>query len=420
MKTIANIKFIFICLIIISGVGVTAQDSITVAKERIRKEIIYTQILLEETDKNTQISTGKLELLDRRISSREEYIQVIKKEMQAIHFKVSKIEKSIEELDNELNEIKLEYEKMIFFAYRNRSDYDKMMFILSAQSFNQAYRRLRYLQQYAEYRKNHVQLLVNTKNKLYEGLEKLYNQKTEKQKLIKELHLEKEFLAEERDQHAIILDQLSKQKDILEKKLEDKKSNNNYLQNTILGIIKEEIQSKKELAQKHSDSLKQEKTTEPIPKKRPTKLTAAEKKLIEKFAKKKGKLPWPLKKAIITSHFGVHEHPILPKIQLQNNGIDLSTNIGSKVHPIYMGIVSQVVQIPGNNYAVLIKHNEYYTLYSNLIDITVRPGQVVYKQDEIGTVFTDTNDDNRTTLQFQIWYKKQKLNPEEWLKNELL
>lgn len=65
--------------------------------------------------------------------------------------------------------------------------------------------------------------------------------------------------------------------------------------------------------------------------------------------------------------------------------------------------------------AVIIRHGQYLTVYSNLVNVAVKKGDAVSVRQNLGTVFTDANDGHKTILKFQIWKESQKLNPEEWL-----
>ena len=132
------------------------------------------------------------------------------------------------------------------------------------------------------------------------------------------------------------------------------------------------------------------------------------------FLQNKKRLPWPVEKGIITEHFGIHQHPVLTNVQIRNNGINIATNAGSKVRSVFEGEVSRVFGITGGNTAVIIRHGEYLTVYSNLSEVIVKKGDKINTKQEIGTVYTDL-EDQKTILKFQIWKENQKLDPEEWI-----
>ena len=143
-------------------------------------------------------------------------------------------------------------------------------------------------------------------------------------------------------------------------------------------------------------------------------LTPAEKELSTDFGKNKGRFPWPVDRGLITEEFGEHPHPVLKRVMVRNNGIDITTSAGEKARAIFRGVVSRVVAIPGGNMAVIIRHGNYLTVYSNLSDVFVRVGQNVDTKQEIGKIYTDPSD-NKTVLKFQLWHENQKENPEDWI-----
>jgi murein hydrolase activator len=135
----------------------------------------------------------------------------------------------------------------------------------------------------------------------------------------------------------------------------------------------------------------------------------------ENFAQNRLRLPWPVERGVITEKFGVHRHPVLEKVQVRNNGINIATEPGSKARAVFNGEVSRVFGITGGNSAVILRHGSYLSVYSNLREVTVKTGDKVSARQSIGTVYTDPEDGDKTILKFQIWHENQKLNPEEWL-----
>jgi len=133
------------------------------------------------------------------------------------------------------------------------------------------------------------------------------------------------------------------------------------------------------------------------------------------FEQNRRRLPWPVERGVITDHFGVHQHPVLKNIQVKNNGVDISTVQGAKARSVFGGEVSRVFVVSGGNYAVIIRHGKFLTVYSNLVDVLVKSGDKVSIKQTIGTIGTDNEDDNKTVLKFQIWKENVKMNPEEWI-----
>jgi murein DD-endopeptidase MepM/ murein hydrolase activator NlpD len=144
-------------------------------------------------------------------------------------------------------------------------------------------------------------------------------------------------------------------------------------------------------------------------------LTSEEKLLSGDFSNNRGRFPWPVQRGLITDHFGPHPHSVLKYVTVDNPGIDITTQSNAKARSIFKGEVTRIVAIPGSNMAVIIRHGNYLTVYSNLSEVFVKANQIVDIKEEIGTIFTDQTDDNKTVLKFQLWREKTKLDPEDWL-----
>jgi murein DD-endopeptidase MepM/ murein hydrolase activator NlpD len=144
-------------------------------------------------------------------------------------------------------------------------------------------------------------------------------------------------------------------------------------------------------------------------------MTPEEKLASGQFEQNKRHLPWPVERGVITDHFGVHDHPVLKNIVVHNNGVDISTVQGAKARSVFAGEVSRVFMVTGGNTAVIIRHGKYLTVYSNLINVQVKSGEKVSTKQTIGTIGTDSDDEAKTVLKFQIWKENEKLNPEEWI-----
>jgi len=143
-------------------------------------------------------------------------------------------------------------------------------------------------------------------------------------------------------------------------------------------------------------------------------LSAKQKEITNAFASSKGKLEWPINDGVITSEFGENSHPVLKGIKTFNNGIDISTTKHSKVRCIFEGITRKVVSIPGANLTVIIRHGNYLTVYSNLVDVNVRPGNQVAKGEIIGEVYRDKSS-NENILHLELYRENNRLNPKDWL-----
>jgi murein DD-endopeptidase MepM/ murein hydrolase activator NlpD len=137
--------------------------------------------------------------------------------------------------------------------------------------------------------------------------------------------------------------------------------------------------------------------------------------LSDNFERNKGKFPWPVSQGVITDRFGEHPHPVMKNIIIRNNGIDITTSPGEQARSIFNGIVSRVFAVPGGNMAVIIRHGQFITVYSNLKEVLVKQGDQVVTSQNIGIIYSDPNEEDKTVLKFQIWKENVKLNPELWI-----
>jgi len=416
------IPVFFIFLFIHPSFSQKDKDKLKKNKQKIQKEIEYTNKLLNETRKDKKSSLTKLLILNNQISKREELISNTTSEIQLVDNKITQNKNEIDRLQYNLQSLKDEYAKMIYYAYKNRNSYDRLMFLFSSKDFYQAYRRLKYLQQYSQYRKKQAEMIQATQTQLGDKVQKLSTVKNEKQNLVTEQESEKTKLAgEKEEQNSTYKDLQKKEKKLLET-LKEKEAAAKKLQKAIEDIIAKEIAKAEEDARIKA-KLKKEKTSsvnktpEESHKSTPLTelpLTPDEQNLSTIFSNNKGKLPWPSASGIISSTFGPHEHPVLPGIKTMNNGIDITTSQSSRARAVFDGKVTGVITIPGAGKAVIIRHGEYLSVYSNLEEVYVKMGDKVRTKQDVGLISTNTSE-SKTELHFELWKGKVLLNPASWI-----
>ena len=392
-------RLIIFCLFIFSGIILNGQslDDLRLKKEKAREQIKYTNHLLNEARQNEKYSLNKLKLINEQIKLRNQLIGDYTNEIAVIDELINENKDLIEALDRDLSALKDEYAEMIRFARKNRNSFDKTLFLLSSKDFNQAYKRLMYLQQYAEYRQKQAKLISEIHDLIGKKVTDLEKRKEQKQKLVEGKVQETEQLNNEKTEQGKYVDSLQKKQKDLQKQLNEHQKVEEQLSREIERIIEEEARKSKA---KGSAGFV---------------LTPEQKLISGQLEQNKGRLPWPVERGIITERFGVHAHAVLKTVQVKNNGIDISTSAGSKARAVFGGEVSRVFGISGGNMAIIIRHGNYLTVYSNLKEVTVKPGDKIKAKQELGSVFTDENDGGKTILKFQIWKESQKLDPELWL-----
>jgi septal ring factor EnvC (AmiA/AmiB activator) len=372
-------------------------------KKQLQKEIEYTNQLLAETKKNKKLSLNQLVTLNKKISAREELISTINTQIAILNRQIEGNKESINGLQKDLTKLKYEYAKMIYYAYKNQDAYSRLMFVFAAKDFEQAFMRLKYLQQYSDYRHKQAEMIVQTKKNLDDKVHDLEMKKSDERVLLSSQQTEKQNLTSEKTEKEQVFSQLQEQEGKLKKDLDKKKKDAEKLQQAIQRVIQKEL-----------EKMQKEAVTANKPKPERLVLTPESQQLSNSFASNKNKLPWPILKGFVSEHFGVHPHPLMPNIDINNNGVDITTNTGALTRAIFDGEVKAVVNMPGSGQFILIRHGEYLTIYSNLKEVYVKVGDKIKTKQNIGSILLD-DDDSKTVLHFEIWKGQTKLDPEDWL-----
>jgi len=397
-------------------------DELRKKKQKTNEQIKYTTKLLEEAKKNQTKTLNKFKILNKQIELRTTLITGINSEVGVLADFIDQNAWLVASLNADLEGLKKEYAQMIVFAQRNQTNYSKLLFVLSSNSFNQAYKRIVYLRQYTEYRKRQAELIQWIRDLIQVKVSRLQLQRAEKETLLLSKKQEADQLNKEKKQQGQYLTTLQQKQKEFEKKLREQQQIEAQLSNEIQKIVEEEVRKARERARelaRAKEAAKQTGKPAGKPSAKPAESTSYEMTPEEKlasgqFEQNKRRLPWPVERGVITDHFGVHEHPVLKNIQVKNNGVDISTAQGVKARAVFAGEVSRVFMVTGGNMAVIIRHGKYLTVYSNLVNVQVKSGDKVSIKQTIGTIGTD-GDDEKTVLKFQIWKENEKMDPEGWI-----
>ncbi|HPR32036.1 MAG TPA: peptidoglycan DD-metalloendopeptidase family protein [Prolixibacteraceae bacterium] len=386
------IIFAILLLIVIPARSQTL-DELKGRKEKTRQEIDYTNRLLNETGRDSRASLNKLSLINQKIVLRNNLITDYNTQLNILQNSINDHQFIVTILTEDIERIRYEYAQMIRQAYRNRGNHHLFLFLLSSKNFDQAYKRILHIRQMARYRKKQSEQIDAIRMVLQQKISDLNQRKMEQQEILSQQMEETSKLNLEKQKQTDYYNQLKKREKELKKHLQDQQKMEEKLEKEIQKIIEEEARKLQSQNRSEEDQI-----------------------LSENFEKNKGRFPWPVKSGIITDKFGEHAHPVMKTILIRNSGIDISTQSGEKARSIFNGSVSKVFAIPGGNIAVIVRHGEYITVYSNLKEVFVKEGDRVDTLQEIGTIFSDKHEDNKTILKFQLWKESQKLNPEEWIK----
>ena len=393
------LRIFIIGLLIVFSQQLLAQnkaEDLKIKRQKIEKEIDYTNKLLKKTRKNKKHTLYELQLIQNKINQRNKLIVSLRKEIDFLEKKITQTKSSIKDLNSQLDNLKAEYSRAVTFLARNNSDLDKLIFIFSAEDLNQAYQRMRYIDELTDFIRHQadsIQLMEsNRKNELND----LRVQKDKKNKLLERENEQLEKLESNLQEKDKVSKSFSKKEKQLRAQLRQKQKEAKKLNQRIENIIASETKVSRSNSGVDSYAL-----------------TPAEKKLADDFRNNKGKLPWPTERGFVSETFGTHAHPVLKHVMVKNNGINIVTTSGSKARAVFKGKVVSVVSISNTNIAVIVKHGNWFTVYSNLEKVFVKKGDEVTTKKPIGLIHTNLK--GKTELHFEVWNGKQKQNPLYWI-----
>lgn len=395
----------------------------------LQKQITESETLLKTTKKTVSSQLNGLATLTGQIEERKRYILAINKDVDAIDRELSSLERELGRLQRDLKDKKKKYDSSVQYLYKNRSIEEKLMFIFSAKSLAQTYRRLRYVREYATYQRLQGEEILKKQEQVNKKKAELKQVRTAKANLLKEREAEKLKLEKQEKEKRTLVANLKKKQRGLQNEIAKKRREAGRLNARIDKLIAEEIEkarkraaeeARREAAARKKEEAKTGKKSPSASKAKAAPLGAytmskADRELSGDFASNRGKLPMPISGAyIITSHYGQYAVEGLRNVKLDNKGIDIQGRPGAKARAIFNGKVAAVFKLNGL-FNILIRHGAYISVYCNLSSASVKQGDTVSTKQSIGQVFSDGADGGRTVLHFQLRKEKEKLNPEPWL-----
>ena len=386
----------------------------------LQKEISTANQLLKKTKKDKEMTLNEVNLLDKKIKQREQLITTYNEQIAVLDDEIQTGQSNIKTLNSDLKKLRKEYAKMIVFANKNRSHYDKLGFIFASKDFNQAFSRLRYIREFNEARKVKIDQIASTERRISEEVEASQQAREEQAALLKDEKTQQEALQKEKKDLNGQVAKLKKKEGSLQQDIKNKQQQAKKLQKAIDDIIAEEIRKanaeaeRKRKEEEKKNAGKGKTTTAPATKEKGMALTPAEKTLSSNFVNNKGNLPWPVERGVISSSYGKHTSVVSDKVTVTNNGIDIATTEGAQARAVFDGEVASVAKLMGSNTVVIIRHGEYFTVYSNLENVTVKRGDKVKTKQNLGTVHTNKTED-KTELHFELLKEQNRQNPANWL-----
>ncbi|HZH55218.1 MAG TPA: peptidoglycan DD-metalloendopeptidase family protein [Sphingobacteriaceae bacterium] len=420
---------VFMVALVVMVPGLKAQQSsaeLQKQRERLDREIRQLSESLKTTSSDRTLSLRQVNALTAQLRLREQKIATINQEIRILNNQIATNTRAVKQLEEELAQLRQDYERMVLFAFRNRNAHHKMMFIFASKDFNQAFKRVKYLQQLNESRKNKSVEIAETQAEIELKLAQLEASRKEQAALLAEQQSERKEIAAEQGEESRVLRSLTAKEKEFEQEINMRQQELRRLTAAINQAIQRELEEERrreEEARKaavRAEAARTGKTVEEIEAETPTvtrsnaELLAATPeaaRLSADFASNKGRLPWPVKNGIVTTGFGMRTDGV--NAQSAMEGIRIQTHEGMAVTAVFDGEVTVVLQLQGLGYVVLVKHGQFYTVYGNLRGLTVKKGDSVTTGQTLGTAITDS--EGMTEVHFELIDAVVRQNPEHWL-----
>tara|TARA_R100001369_G_scaffold29172_1_gene52413 strand:- start:104796 stop:106019 length:1224 start_codon:yes stop_codon:yes gene_type:complete len=404
MKLKSYPQYIFIvAFLFIGSANLYSQNSREDLEERriqLREEIQKINNLRSSNKKKEKSVLTEVEDLVRQIRTTENLIKVTNQQANLLTRDISANTGKIQTLRKELESLKEDYGKMIQKSYKSKSQQSRIMFLLSSQNFLQAYKRLQYMKQYANYRKKQGDEIKVKSEQLQSLNIHLLDQKKVKEKLIVENRSTRSQLEKNKQSQQVLIKSIRQKEGDFASQIKKKQQEMNAIDKQIDEIIRASIaKANKESGSKSRDTYE---------------LTPEAKVLAANFASNKGKLPWPVRSGVVSMRFGTQQHPIVKSTTVNSNGVRIDTDKGAKARAVFGGTVSEVQAVKGANKAIMVRHGDYITIYNNLSNVYVTKGDAVSLGQDIGEVATSSSS-GKTTLHFLIYKNTEKMDPADWI-----
>ena len=378
------------------------QQELEERRQELRNEMKQINELLFKDKNKKKSQTTLIEDLNYRVNVRKNLIQVTNQQANLLTREINDNQNKITELREELETLKANYAKMIETSYKSKSEQSRVMFLLSSSNFKQAYKRVQYLNQYANYQKEQGESIKTKTAELQETNKALLRQKEDKQKLIDENRIAQRELEKELIQHRELMASINKNLSNYTAQIKSKQREADKIDREIEKIIREAIAASNKKAGKTTTASSG------------FALTPESAALAKDFVSNKGKLSWPVEKGVVKLGYGKQPHPVVKTVTIQSNGVRIATEKSAQVRAIFNGEVMRIITSKNGNPTVLIQHGNYITAYSNMAKIYVNKGDKVTTKQSIGEVFTNPSN-GETILNFSIFKETKTVNPAEWI-----
>ena len=376
----------------------TTRKQLESQKAVIQKELKQINELLFKNKKQKAETFSDIEKLSLKIERKQEFIKLTNKQINLLNKDLQENQTKQDQLSIELSQVRSAYKELILQSYKARSGKNRLMFVLSSETFFQAFKRTQYIKQYAVYRKAQANKILKLSEELNKIKEELNERKQIKQQLLNDNRLTQKSLENEKKQADEIAFRLRKEEKKYKRNILAKQRERTRIDKQIDKLIRDAIAASNKSKEK-SDSFT---------------LTPEAIALEKNFELNKGKLPWPVSRGVVIQKFGTQPHPVVKTAKIKSNGIVIATETSAKVKTVFKGKVLSVLSFKGSNPTILIQHGNYITAYKNLYKVFVAKGDDLKSGEVIGEVFTNSST-GESSIQFSIFKRTTALNPLSWI-----
>ena len=378
------------------------QKALESKKEQLENEIREINRLLFAERKQKGSVLDQMEALDQKINRQQELIRVTNQQSNLLNRQINANIRNISKLREELESLKADYARMIRKSYQNRSQQNRLLFLLSSQSFFQAFKRLQYIKQYTQFRKRQGEEIIDKTEALSALNQDLTQQRKEKDLLIAQNRRVRDQLMVEVKAQKDLLQSIRQNESAYAKEIDAKQKEARAIDRQIDRLIREAI------AASNREKRGSDRTASRFT------LTPEATLIASNFSANKGNLIWPVEKGVKKQGFGVYQDAVYPGIKHQSNGVIIATDEGAKARAVFEGEVIAILAVPGGNKGVQVKHGNYISTYYNLSELYVKKGDKVQAKEALGEIYTNRSN-GLTQLKFYLYRDVTRLNPEEWI-----
>lgn len=397
-----QILWVFLCLLLaLPALHSQNRRELEDKRKSLLREIDKTSTQLDKTKATKAANLNRYLALQSQIKKRRQVIHTLQDEIEHAEAGIQRAQEVTAALSEDIEQLRKDYAQLLRRAHRMRQNQSSLLFLFSANGLNDAFQRWQYLRQYERHRRRQATLIEETRIALQSRTAQLEHRIEEKQRLLGTQQQQRELLDEEMEDKDRTIQVLKKDESKLAAQLEKHQKSHQKLNDAIEFVIRDEVTKKKQAA-RNPETLKNFSAKSAADEEREDAISA--------FSKKKGKLPWPVSGGSVIRKYGQQPHPTLKNVQITNNGIDIRAGSRAAVSVVFEGKVVGVQFIPGYKNTVVVQHERYYTVYSNLQEVSVKKGEELSAGQDIGSLSSETPE-----LHFEVWREKKRLNPAAWI-----